>query len=65
MEHPFLIVKRYFGFAKTVYRGLAKKHPSAVHPVYQREPADVRTSRQAITTCLRIGTPFFRKKGEK
>jgi IS5 family transposase len=24
VEHPFLIVKRYFGFAKTVYRGLAK-----------------------------------------
>jgi IS5 family transposase len=24
VEHPFLIVKRYFGFAKTVYRGLFK-----------------------------------------
>jgi IS5 family transposase len=24
VEHPFLIVKGYFGFAKTVYRGLAK-----------------------------------------
>jgi IS5 family transposase len=24
VEHPFLIVKRFFGFAKTVYRGLAK-----------------------------------------
>jgi hypothetical protein len=24
----------------------------------------VRTSRQVITTCLRIGAPFFRKKGE-
>lgn len=24
VEHPFLIVKRYFGFAKTVYRGLVK-----------------------------------------
>ena len=24
VEHPFLIIKRYFGFAKTVYRGLAK-----------------------------------------
>jgi IS5 family transposase len=24
VEHPFLIVKKYFGFAKTVYRGLAK-----------------------------------------
>ena len=24
VEHPFLIVKRIFGFAKTVYRGLAK-----------------------------------------
>ena len=24
VEHPFLIVKRYFGFAKTVYRGLSK-----------------------------------------
>jgi IS5 family transposase len=24
VEHPFLIIKRYFGFAKTVYQGLAK-----------------------------------------
>ncbi len=24
VEHPFLIVKRDFGFAKTRYRGLAK-----------------------------------------
>lgn len=24
VEHPFLIIKRYFGFAKTVYRGLSK-----------------------------------------
>ena len=24
VEHPFLIIKRYFGFCKTVYRGLAK-----------------------------------------
>jgi len=24
VEHPFLIVKRFFGFAKTAYRGLAK-----------------------------------------
>jgi IS5 family transposase len=24
VEHPFLIIKRYFGFAKTVYRGLTK-----------------------------------------
>jgi hypothetical protein len=24
----------------------------------------VRTSRQVITTCLRIGAPFFRKNGE-
>jgi len=24
VEHPFLIIKRFFGFAKTVYRGLAK-----------------------------------------
>lgn len=24
VEHPFLIIKRYFGFAKTVYRGLFK-----------------------------------------
>jgi IS5 family transposase len=24
VEHPFLIVKRFFGFSKTVYRGLAK-----------------------------------------
>jgi len=26
VEHPFLIVKRDFGFAKTRYRGLAKNH---------------------------------------
>ena len=24
VEHPFLIIKQYFGFAKTVYRGLSK-----------------------------------------
>ena len=24
VEHPFLIVKKYFGYAKTVYRGIAK-----------------------------------------
>lgn len=24
VEHPFLLIKRYFGFNKTVYRGLAK-----------------------------------------
>ena len=24
VEHPFLFIKRYFGFARTVYRGLAK-----------------------------------------
>ena len=24
MEHPFLILKRDFGFAKTRYRGMAK-----------------------------------------
>jgi IS5 family transposase len=24
VEHPFLIIKRFFGFVKTVYRGLAK-----------------------------------------
>jgi IS5 family transposase len=24
VEHPFLVVKRFFGFTKTVYRGLAK-----------------------------------------
>ena len=24
VEHPFLIIKRFFGFCKTVYRGLAK-----------------------------------------
>jgi hypothetical protein len=28
------------------------------------EPADVRTSRQVITTCLWIGAPFFRKNAE-
>jgi IS5 family transposase len=25
VEHPFLIVKRYFGFCKVVYKGLKKK----------------------------------------
>ncbi|MDR2489304.1 MAG: transposase [Desulfovibrio sp.] len=24
VEHPFLIIKRFFGYSKTVYRGLAK-----------------------------------------
>ena len=29
VEHPFLYVKRHFGYAKVRYRGLAKKHATA------------------------------------
>ena len=35
VEHPFLIVKRYFGFAKTVYRGLAK-NTHRLHTLFAR-----------------------------
>lgn len=35
VEHPFLIVKKFFGYAKVVYRGIRKNMilvtPSGVH----------------------------------
>ena len=40
VEHPFLKVKRLFGYAKVRYRGLAEEHESAGVAVWPRQPAD-------------------------
>jgi len=49
VEHPFLIVKRYFGFAKTVYRGLAK-NTHRLHTLF--------TSANLLM-CARAGRPLW------
>jgi IS5 family transposase len=49
VEHPFLIVNRYFGFAKTVYRGLAKN----AHRLYT-----LFTSTKLLM-CARAGRPLL------
>lgn len=33
--HPFLVVKKQFGYAKVVYRGITKKHEPISCPVRQ------------------------------
>ena len=48
VEHPFLIVKRYFGFAKTVYRGLAKN----THRLYMLFAST------NLLMCARAGRPL-------
>jgi IS5 family transposase len=48
VEHPFLIIKRYFGFAKTVYRGLVKN----THRLYT-----LFTSSNLLM-CARAGRPL-------
>ena len=48
VEHPFLIIKRYFGFAKTVYRGLAK-NTHRLHTLF--------TSANLLM-CIRAGRPL-------
>jgi IS5 family transposase len=47
VEHPFLIVKRFFGYCKTVYKGLAKNS----HRLYM-----LFTSANMLM-CLRAGRP--------
>lgn len=48
VEHPFLILKRYFGFAKTVYRGLAK-NTHRLHTLF----ASIN-----LLMCARAGRPL-------
>jgi IS5 family transposase len=48
VEHPFLIIKRFFGFAKTVYRGLGKN----THRLYT-----LFTSCNLLM-CVRAGRPL-------
>jgi IS5 family transposase len=48
VEHPFLIVKRYFGFAKTVYRGLSKN----THRLYTLFAS------ANLLMCARAGRPL-------
>ena len=48
VEHPFLIVKRFFGYDKTVYRGLAKNG----HRLYM-----LFTSSNLLM-CIRAGRPL-------
>lgn len=48
VEHPFLIVKRYFGFAKTVYRGLAK-NTHRLHMLF---------ASTNLLMCARAGRPL-------
>lgn len=48
VEHPFLIVKRFFGYSKAVYRGLAK-NTHRLHMLF--------TSAN-ILMCIRAGRPL-------
>ena len=48
VEHPFLIVKRFFGYSKTVYRGLAK-NTHRLHMLF--------TSANLLM-CIRAGRPL-------
>ena len=48
VEHPFLIIKRFFGYSKTVYRGLAK-NTHRLHVLF--------TSAN-ILMCIRAGRPL-------
>jgi len=47
-EHPFLIIKRYFGFAKTVYRGLTK-NTHRLHTLF---------ASANLLMCMRAGRPL-------
>jgi IS5 family transposase len=48
VEHPFLIIKRFFGYSKTVYRGLAK-NAHRLHMLF--------TSANPLM-CIRAGMPL-------
>ena len=49
VEHPFLIIKRYFGFAKTVYRGLSK-NTHRLHTLF---------ASANLLMCIRAGRRFL------
>jgi IS5 family transposase len=48
VEHPFLIVKRFFGYSKTIYRGLAK-NTHRLHVLF---------ASANILMCARAGRPL-------
>jgi IS5 family transposase len=48
VEHPFLIVKRFFGYSKTVYKGLAK-NTHRLHVLF---------ASANLLMCLRAGRPL-------
>jgi len=48
VEHPFLLVKRFFGYGKTVYKGLAKN----THRLY------VLFTGANLLMCIRAGRPL-------
>ena len=48
VEHPFLIVKRFFGYSKTVYRGLSKNG----HRLY------ILFTSANLLMCIRAGRPL-------
>ena len=48
VEHPFLIVKRFFGYSKTVYRGLSKNG----HRLY------ILFTSANMLMCIRAGRPL-------
>jgi len=54
VEHPFLIVKRLFGYGKTVYRGLAK-NTNRLHMLF---------ASANLLMCVRAGRDFGTLTGE-
>ena len=48
VEHPFLIVKRFFGYSKTVYRGLSK-NTHRLHVLF---------ASANLLMCIRAGRPL-------
>jgi IS5 family transposase len=48
VEHPFLIIKRFFGYSKTVYRGLAK-NTHRLHVLF---------ASANLLMCMRAGRPL-------
>ena len=49
VEHPFLIVKRFFGYSKTVYRGLVK-NTNRLHVLF---------ASANLLMCIRAGRPLL------
>ena len=56
VEHPFLYVKRHFGYGKVRYRGLAKNTQRSAHVAGLRQSVDRRALRGSVTgrRCARL-----------